>query len=63
MEAKMLLNIQEITEEIEKEIKKKKKQMTMKTKWLKTYGMQQKQFQEESLWQYNPTSKNKKNLK
>ena len=32
MEAKMLLNIQEITEEIEKEIKKKKKQMTMKTK-------------------------------
>ena len=62
MEAKVLLNIQEITEEIKKEIKKKK-QMTMKTKWLKTYGMQQKQFQEESLWQYNPNSRNKKNLK
>ena len=31
----------------------------MKTQ-LKTYGMQQKQFQEGSLQQYNPTSRNKK---
>ena len=37
--------------------------MTVKTKWPKTYGMQQKQFQEENLWQYNPTSRNKKNIK
>ena len=33
--------------------------MTMKTQ-LKTYGMQQKQFSEGSLQQYNPTSRNKK---
>ena len=36
--------------------------MTMKTQ-LKTYGMQQKQFQEGSLQQYNPTSGNKENIK
>ena len=34
--------------------------MTMKTRWSKTYGMQEKQFQEGSLQQYNPTSRNKK---
>ena len=40
------LNNQQVTEEIKREIKKKKfwKQMTMKTQQLKTYGMQQKQF-------------------
>ena len=30
---------------------------------LKTYGMQQKQFFEGSSEQYNPTSRNKKNIK
>ena len=40
-----LLNNQEITEEIKEEIKKYlEKKMTMKTKRIKTYGMQQKQF-------------------
>ena len=34
--------------------------MAMKTLQLKTYGMQQKQFQEGSLQQYSPTSRNKK---
>ena len=37
--------------------------MTMKTQQLKTYGMQQKQFYEGSLDQYNPNSRNKKNIK
>ena len=32
----------------------------MKTRQLKTYGLQQKQFLDESLQQYNPTSRNKK---
>jgi len=36
--------------------------MTMKTWQLKTYGMQPKQFSEGSLQQYNPTSRNKKNI-
>ena len=40
----MLLNNQEITEEIKEEIKKYLGQMTMKTRWSKTYEMQQKQF-------------------
>ena len=40
----MLLNNQEITEEIKEEIKNTQKQMTMKTRLPKTYGMQQKQF-------------------
>ena len=35
--------------------------MAMKTQQLKTYGMQQKQFQEGNLEQYNPTSRNKRN--
>ena len=34
--------------------------MTVKTQKLKTYKMQQKQFQEGSSQQYNPTSRNKK---
>ena len=34
--------------------------MTMKTRQLKIYGMQQKQVYEGSLQQYNPTSRNKK---
>ena len=37
----MLLNNQWVTEEIEEDIKK---QMTMKTQWSKTYGLQQKQI-------------------
>ena len=37
--------------------------MTMKTQHLKTYGMQQKHFYKESLYQYSPTSRNKKNIK
>ena len=45
----MLLNNQEITEEIKEEIKKYQKQMTVKTRWPKTYGIQQKQFSEGSL--------------
>ena len=36
--------------------------MTMKTQ-LKTYGMQQKQFEQGSLQQYNPISGNKKNIR
>ena len=32
--------------------------MTMKTQQPKTYGMQQKQFEEGILQQYNPTSRN-----
>ena len=40
----MLLNNQEITEEIKEEIKNTYRQMTMKTRQSKTYGMQQKQF-------------------
>ena len=40
-----ILNNQQVTEEIRREIKKNfYKQMTMKTRQLKTYGMQQKQF-------------------
>ena len=39
-----LLNNQEITEEIKEEIKNTERQMTMKTRRSKTYGMQQKQF-------------------
>ena len=35
--------------------------MTEKTQQLKTYGMQQ--FKNESLWKYNPTSRNKRNIK
>ena len=35
--------------------------MTMKTGKLKSYEMQQKQFQEGNLEQYNPTWRNKKN--
>ena len=39
------LNNQQVTEELEREIKKfLEKKMTMKTQQLKTYGMQQKQF-------------------
>ena len=38
----MFLNNQQITEEIKREIKNLKKQMTMKTRQLKTYGMRQK---------------------
>ena len=37
--------------------------MAVKTQQLKIYGMQQKQFEEGSLQQYNPTSRNKKNIK
>ena len=36
--------------------------MTMKTQQLKTYGMQQKQFSEGNLQQYNPISRKKKNI-
>ena len=36
--------------------------MAVKTQQLKIYGMQQKQFEEGSLQQYNPTSRNKKNI-
>ena len=39
----MFLNNQQITEEIKREIKKFLEQMTMKTRQLKTFGMQQKQ--------------------
>ena len=35
----------------------------MKTLRSNTYGMQQKQFQEEILWEQNFTSRNDKNLK
>ena len=38
----MFLNNQQVTEEIKMEIKKWRKQMTMKTQ-LKTYGVKQKQ--------------------
>ena len=37
--------------------------MTMKTQQLKTYGMQQKQFYEGNLQQYNPTSRTRKTSK
>ena len=57
------LNNQQVTEKIKKEIKNLQKQMTAKIQQLKTYGMQQKQFSEGSLQQYNPTSRNKKNIK
>ena len=40
----MLLNNEQVTEEIKREIKKFLKQMTTKAQQLKTYGMQQKQF-------------------
>ena len=43
------LNNKQVTEEIKREIKNFEKQMTMKTRQLKTYGMQQKQFYEGSL--------------
>ena len=39
----MLLNNEQVTEEIKREIKKFLKQMKMKIQQLKTYGMQQKQ--------------------
>ena len=40
-----ILNNQQVTEEIRREIKKNfYKQMTMKTPQLKTYGIEQKQF-------------------
>ena len=58
-----VLNNQEITEEIKDKIKNTYRQMTMKTQRSKTYRMQQKQFKEESLELYMPTSKNKKKLK
>ena len=41
------LNNQQVTEEIKREIKNFQKQMTIRTRQLKTYGMQQKQFQRE----------------
>ena len=57
----MFLNNQQVTEEIKTEIFFKiQKQTTVKTQKLKTYKMQQKQFQEGSSQQYNPTSRNKK---
>ena len=40
----MLLNGQWITEEIKEEIRNTQKQMTVRTLWLKTYGMWQKLF-------------------
>ena len=51
----MLLNNRWITEEIKEEVKKKyletneNEKKKKKTQWSKTYGMQQKQFQEERL--------------
>ena len=45
----MLLNSQEITEEIKKEIKTTLKLMTARSQRLKSYGMQQKQFNEGNL--------------
>ena len=57
------LNNQQVTEKNQKGNKKNfQKQMTMKTQQLKTYGRHQKQFQEGSLQQYNPTSRNIKNI-
>ena len=45
MEFKHILNNLQIPEEIKREIIRNfKKQLTMKTRQLKTYGMQQKQF-------------------
>ena len=45
MEFKHILNNLQIPEEIKREIIRNfRKQMTMKTRQLKTYGMQQKQF-------------------
>ena len=37
--------------------------MTMKTRQLKTYGIQQKQFKQGRLQQYNPTLRKKKKEK
>ena len=56
----MLLTNQWITEEIKEEIKKYLEANDNKENTPKIYGMQQKQFQEESLQQYKPTSGNKK---
>ena len=39
------------------------RQMNIKTQWSKIYGIQQKQFKEESLEQWQFTLGNKKNLK
>ena len=51
-----LLNNQEITEEIKRKSKNTQKQMTMKIRRPKTYGIHQKlKFQEGSLQQYSPT--------
>ena len=58
-----LLNNEVITEEIKEEIKKYLDTNDNETRRPKTYGMQQKQFLEGSLLQYNPTSRNKKHLK
>ena len=55
-----LLNNQEITEEIKKEIKKYLETNDNQTRRSKTYRMQQKKFYEGSLQQYNPTLRNKK---
>ena len=57
-----LLNNQEITKKSKRKSKNTYKQVTMKTWQPKTYGMQQKQFYEECLEQYNSTSRNKKNM-
>ena len=59
----MLLNNQEIIEEIKEEIKKYLETNDNENTMPKTYGMKQKQFSEGSLYQYNPTSRNKKHLK
>ena len=37
--------------------------MKMKTKWIKIFGIQQKQVKEGTIQQYRPTSRRKKNLK
>ena len=37
--------------------------MALKTNQFKIYGIQQKQFYEENLQQYNLTSRNEKNIK
>lgn len=59
----MLLSNQWIKEEIKGEIKKYLRQMKMEIQYTQTYGMQQKQLLEQSLLQYMPTSRSKKNLK
>ena len=58
----MFLDNQQLTEEIKREVKKfleinDNENMTSQNLW-----MQQKQSQEGSLQQYNPTSRNKKTL-